>query len=97
MRLNGADEIGWYSWGMNDPTTEILATIVTRLERIERTLQLGTESPYMTAREAAAYLRISESTFRKKARLIRRQPGTGRYRKDDLDEFAATMRSKKRR
>lgn len=46
-------------------------------------------SPYLTAKEAAVYLKISYSTFRKKARLIRKQPGTGRYRREDLDRFAS--------
>lgn len=82
---------------MSDTTAEILASIVARLERIERALEIDTGSPFLTAREAAKYLRISESTFRKKARLIRQQPGTRRYRKEDLDEFAAGMRSRKRR
>lgn len=46
-------------------------------------------SPYLTAKEAAAYLRIAYSTFRKKAKRIKRQPGTGRYRVEDLEAFAA--------
>lgn len=54
-------------------------------------------TPYFTAKEAAAYLRISYSTFRKKATKIRRQPGTGRYRREDLDEFAASLRPKRKR
>jgi hypothetical protein len=54
-------------------------------------------SPYFTAKEAAAYLRISYSTFRKKATRIRRQPGTGRYHRSDLDEFAASLRPKRKR
>jgi excisionase family DNA binding protein len=45
-------------------------------------------TPYLTARQAAEYLNISYSTFRKKARYIRKMPGTSRYRREDLDAFA---------
>jgi hypothetical protein len=50
---------------------------------------LTTASPYLTAREAAAYLNIAYSTFRGRARLIRRAPQTGRYTREALDEYAA--------
>jgi hypothetical protein len=49
-------------------------------------------SPYLTAKEAATYLRMSYSTFRKKARLIKMMPGTHKYRREDLDEFAQSNR-----
>jgi excisionase family DNA binding protein len=55
------------------------------------------DSPYLTAKEAAAYLRISYSTFRKCATKIRRMPSTNRYRREDLDEFAASNRPKRKR
>ena len=54
-------------------------------------------SPYLTARQAAVYLGISYSTFRKKAVRIRQQPGIRRYRREDLDEFASSLRSKRKR
>lgn len=54
-------------------------------------------SPFMNSREAAVYLRISYSTFRKKATLIRRMPGTRRYRREDLDTFAESNRPKRKR
>mgnify|MGYP001153130515 CR=1 FL=1 len=48
-------------------------------------------SPYLTAEEAAAYLRISYGTFRNHAHKI---PKTrhGRYRIADLDKYAAGKR-----
>lgn len=55
------------------------------------------ESPYLTAAEAAAYLRIAYSTFRKVATRIRRMPATGRYRREDLDAFAETARPRRKR
>ncbi len=77
---------------------ELLTGILMRLERIEAALPLtASPSPHLTAKEAAAYLRISYSTFRKKATKIRRQPGTGRYRREDLDAFASSLRAKKKR
>jgi DNA-binding CsgD family transcriptional regulator len=83
---------------INSDDSEILAVILTRLERIEEVLRLKASStPHLTAREAADYLRISYSTFRKKATRIRRQPGTGRYRIEDLDEFAASLRPRLKR
>jgi hypothetical protein len=62
-----------------------------------RTNRVRTDSPYLNSRQAAEYLGISYSTFRKKAVRIRRQPGTGRYRREDLDEFASSLRSKRKR
>jgi hypothetical protein len=77
---------------------ELLAVILARLERIEAIVSPpAPASPHLTAKEAAAYLRISYSTFRKKATKIRRQPGTGRYRIEDLDEFASSLRPKRKR
>jgi hypothetical protein len=64
---------------------------------IENGTKTSILSPYLTAKEAAAYLRISYSTFRKKATKIKRQPGTGRYRREDLDMFAASLRPRKTR
>lgn len=49
------------------------------------------DSPYLTAREAAAYLRVTYGTFRHWAVKITRSK-TGRYRREDLDKFAATRR-----
>ena len=54
-------------------------------------------SPYLTAREAADYLKISYSTFRKKAMLIRRCPATLRYTREHLDEYANSIRPRKKR
>ncbi len=77
---------------------ELLAGILVRLSRIEAALTPpAPATPHLTAREAAAYLRISYSTFRKKATKIKRQPGTRRYRREDLDEFAASLRPKRKR
>jgi hypothetical protein len=77
---------------------ELLTVILSRLDKIESTLNpSAAATPHLTAKEAAAYLRISYSTFRKKATRIRRQPGTGRYRIEDLNEFAASQRSKRKR
>lgn len=55
------------------------------------------ESPYKTPREAAVYLGIPYSTFRKKAKYIRRVPQTGRYRREDLDEWAEATRPRRKR
>ena len=79
---------------------EILARILSRLDKIEATLTpptTATATPHLNSREAAANLRISYSTFRKKATKIRRQPGTRCYRREDLDEFAASLRPKRKR
>jgi hypothetical protein len=77
---------------------ELLTVIIERLDKLESTLHPSAPAtPHLTAKEAAAYLRISYSTFRKKATRIRRQPGTGRYRIEDLNEFAASQRSKRKR
>lgn len=54
-------------------------------------------SPYLTAQEAAAYLNISYSSFRKRATRIRRMPTTGRYRREDLDAYAESLRPKRKR
>src|SRR5579872_2217854 len=60
---------------------ELLTVIIERLDKLESTLNpSAAATPHLTAKEAAVYLRISYSTFRKKATRIRRQPGTGRYR-----------------
>jgi hypothetical protein len=54
-------------------------------------------SPYLTARQAAAYLGIAYGTFRNKATRIRKMPQTGRYRREDLDAFAEATRPKRKR
>lgn len=54
-------------------------------------------SPYFTAEESAAYLGIPYSTFRKRAKFIRRVPQTGRYRREDLDEWAEATRPRRKR
>lgn len=54
-------------------------------------------SPYLTAKQAAAYLRLSYSTFRKRAKYIVRQPQTGRYHVNDLDDYARSIRPRKKR
>jgi hypothetical protein len=54
-----------------------------------------TPSPYLTAREAAAYLGIAYSTFRARARHVRRVAQTRRYTSEALDEYA--HKSKARR
>ncbi len=64
-------------------------------EQIDREVEL--RSPYLTARQAAAYLGISYSTFRKKARLIKVMPGTYRYRREDLDEYSRAHRPRRKR
>jgi len=77
---------------------ELLTVILSRLDKIEKILSPVTSAtPHLSAKEAADYLRISYSTFRKKATKIHRQPGTGRYRIEDLDEFAASMKPRKKR
>lgn len=55
------------------------------------------DSPYLTPKKAARYLGISDSTFRKAARWIKCQPGTGRYRREDLDAYAEGKKLKQRR
>ena len=54
-------------------------------------------SPYLTAKEAAAYLRLAYSTFRKRAKYIARQPQTGRYHVADLDDYAKSIRPRRKR
>lgn len=44
-------------------------------------------SPYLTAKEAAAYLNVAYGTFRHIATRIRRCRH-GRYHRDDLDAYA---------
>lgn len=70
--------------------------ILARLDRIEAKLA-AVESPYLTPVEAAAYLKIAYSTFRKIATKIRRSPQTGNYRREDLDEYANSYRPKRKR
>jgi hypothetical protein len=53
-------------------------------------------SPYLTARQAAAYLNVSYGTFRNWATQIKRTK-TGRYRKDDLDHFAQNRKKTPKR
>jgi hypothetical protein len=53
------------------------------------------ESPYLTAKQAAAYLKIAYSTFRDRARLIKRAPQTKRYRREDLDEYANKVKCRR--
>lgn len=48
------------------------------------------DSEYLSAKEAAVYLNIAYSTFRKRAVTIPRQPQTKRYRRCDLDVWATT-------
>lgn len=55
------------------------------------------DSPHKTAKEAAAYLHIPYSRFRKVATKIKRQPQTGRYRIEDLDDYAASQRPRAKR
>jgi hypothetical protein len=55
------------------------------------------DTPYLTSKEAAAYLRLSYSTFRKRATKIKRMPSTGRYRREDLDAYAESIRPKRKR
>lgn len=55
------------------------------------------DTPYMTSKEAAAYLRLAYSTFRKRATKIKRMPGTGRYRREDLDAYAESARPRRKR
>jgi hypothetical protein len=82
----------------NPDGRELLTVIIARLDRIEATLNPPEPAtPHLTAKEAASYLRISYSTFRKKATKIRCQPGTRRYRVEDLDEFAASLRPRRKR
>ena len=55
------------------------------------------DSPYLPPPEAAQYLRISDSTFRKVARWIKCQPGNGCYRREDLDAYAQGKKLKEKR
>lgn len=55
------------------------------------------DSKYLSPRKAARYLDIEDSTFRKAARWIPVQPGTGRYRREDLDAYAQGKRLKEKR
>ncbi len=55
------------------------------------------ESPYLNAREAAAYLNIAYSTFRKRRKYIRRVPGTRRFRREDLDAYAESVRPRRQK
>jgi len=48
-------------------------------------------SPYLTAKGAAEYLNVGYGTFRNWATKIRRTR-TGRYRREDLDNFAQMRR-----
>ncbi len=52
---------------------------------------MTTDSPYLTAKEAAVYLHISYSTFRKLAVHIPRTR-TRRYTRDQLDKWATSRR-----
>lgn len=54
-------------------------------------------SPYLSAREAASYLRIAYSTFRKRATRIKRTPQTLKYTREDLDEYARSLKPRKNR
>lgn len=55
------------------------------------------DSPYLTPTEAARYLRLAYSTFRKRATRIKRCPQTGKYLRTDLDSFAESFRPKRKR
>jgi hypothetical protein len=90
----------------SQPTPDPLRLVLTRLAVISDQLrELHKHSPqrqsqpgvYLTAKEAAVFLNIPYSTFRKKAVKIRRQPGTGRYLREDLAQFAASLRSNRKR
>jgi hypothetical protein len=79
----------------------VLSAILVRLERLAALVE-GKHQPeqpgtYLTAKEAATYLAISYSTFRKRATRITRMPGTGTYRREDLDTYAASQRPKRKR
>jgi len=54
-------------------------------------------SPHLTPQQAAAYLGRSLSWFRKRATQIERQPGTGRFRVEDLDKWAAKQKPRRKR
>lgn len=75
---------------------ELLARIERDLTELKAALGIGPDksyrdTPYLTAKEAAAYLNVSYGTFRNWATRIKRSR-TGRYRRDDLDHFATTRR-----
>jgi hypothetical protein len=54
-------------------------------------------SPYLSAREAAAYLNIAYSTFRKRAVRIKRTPQTNKYTREALDDYANSLKPRKQR
>lgn len=55
------------------------------------------DSEYLTAKEAAVYLNLSYGAFRNRATTIPRMPQTKRYKKSDLDMWAATAKVRKKR
>lgn len=55
------------------------------------------DSPFKNPERAAAYLGKSLSWFKKNARRIKCQPGTGLYHVDDLTAFAAATTHPRRR
>jgi len=63
---------------------------------MQRPVNEGPPSPYLTAAEAARYLNVPDSTFRKAARWIP-ITATCRYRREDLDAFAKGKRLKEPR
>lgn len=69
-----------------------LELLLKKFELLEARLEKPPES-HLTAKQAAAYLGVAYSTFRGWACSIRQQK-TGRYRKQDLDHFAATRKRK---
>jgi hypothetical protein len=52
------------------------------------------DSEWLTAKKAARFLDISDSTFRKEARWIRCTHPQGRYHRDDLRAYARGERLK---
>ncbi len=87
---NTIDSVGGF-----DPSAQILSMLTQVIAKLEK--QKFPDSPYLTAREAAEYLGISYDHFRHKAHLIRQQPGTRRYRREDLDEFAAAQKPRRKK
>lgn len=69
---------------------EVLIRISVSLEKIAEHVAKP-EDEYLTARDAAKYLKISLGTFYNWSRHIPRMK-TGRYTKTDLDRFARTRR-----
>lgn len=55
------------------------------------------QSDYLTAKQAAVYLNVPYSTFRKRATTIPRCHQTKRYHKTDLDEWAKSRRPRTKR